>query len=132
MKQGGVKDFWLNTNGVGWSAAWWLMKDGTFWASGHNMYTQMGSVDTEADTLNPVIRRVPLPTGEYPVQFKWLGGIYNDGSYNSILGGGVLMVSNKNKLYTWGKPYVSVSSVKNVDQPRYPHCIVDFYSPQDI
>jgi hypothetical protein len=127
MKQGGVKDFWLNANGTGWSAAWWLMKDGTFWASGHNVFKQMGSIDT-ADTLNSTIRRVLLPTGEYPVQFKWMGGVYE----SQMIGAGVLMVSNKNKLYMWGKPYVSASSVKNVDEPRYPHCIVDFYSPQDI
>jgi hypothetical protein len=127
MKQGGVKDFWLNPNGVGWSAAWWLMKDGTLWASGHNEIKQMGSVDT-ADAQNPTIRRVPLPTGEYPVQFKWIGGVYD----GNLIGAGVLMVSNKNKLYTWGKPYVSASSVKNVDTLRFPHCIVDFYDPQQF
>jgi hypothetical protein len=137
MKQAGVKDFWLNANGGtggggSWAAAWWLMNDGTLWASGHSIYNQMGSIDTVEDTLNGIIKRVPLPTGEYPVQFKWFGGIYNDGTYNALLGGGVLMVSNKNKLYTWGKPYVSVSSVKNVGQPRFPHCIVDFYDPQQF
>jgi hypothetical protein len=103
------------------------MKDGTFWASGHNEFKQMGSVDT-ADAQNPTIRRVPLPTGEYPVQFKWIGGVYD----GNMIGAGVLMVSNKNKLYTWGKPYVSASSVKNVDELRYPHCIVDFYDPQQF
>jgi hypothetical protein len=93
----------------------------------------MVSVDTEDATLNGFIRRVPLPTGEYPVQFKWLGGWYDDSGGNAdLLGGGALIVSNKNKLYTWGNPFVSVSSVKNVSTLRFPHCIVDFYDPQQF
>jgi hypothetical protein len=123
----------MSHSGRGYTAAYWLKKDNTFWASGGNWYSQLGVIDSPG-TNNIIALRIPLPTGEYPVQFKWLGGYYATvgGSNNNLIGGGALMVSNKNKLYTWGKPYVSASSVKNVDTLRFPHCIVDFYDPQNI
>jgi len=132
VKQGDIKDFWMSNSGRGFTAAYWLKKDNTFWASGGNHYYQLGVIGSDV-TNNPILLRVPLPSGEYPVQFKWLGGYYATvGGSAGLIGGGALMVSNKNKLYTWGKPYVSASSVKNVDTPRFPHCIVDFYDPQQF
>lgn len=127
VKQGDIKDFWVTNSGKGFSGAYWLKRDNTFWASGGNHFSQLGVIGT-TETNNPILLRVPLPTGEYPVQFKYLGGIYD----GTLIGGGALMVSNKNKLYAWGKPYKSISSVKNVDILDYPHCIVDFYDPQQF
>lgn len=127
VKQGDIKDFWVTNSGKGFVGAYWLKKDNTFWASGGNHFSQLGVIGT-TETNNLIALRVPLPSGEYPVQFKYLGGIYD----GTLIGAGALMVSNKNKLYAWGKPYKSISSVKNVDILDYPHCIVDFYDPQQI
>lgn len=127
VKQGDIKDFWVTNSGKGFVGAYWLKKDNTFWASGGNHFSQLGVIGT-TETNNPILLRVPLPSGEYPVQFKYLGGIYD----GSLIGAGALMVSNKNKLYAWGKPFRSISSVKNVDTLDYPHCIVDFYDPQQF
>lgn len=133
VKQGDIKDFWMTNSGVGYTGAYWLKRDNTFWASGGNWFNQLGVIGTERHTNNPILLRVPLPSGEYPVQFKWLGGYYRaEGSDGNLIGGGALMVSNKNKLYAWGKPYASISSVKNVSELRFPHCIVDFYDPQQF
>jgi hypothetical protein len=132
IKQGDIKDFWLSYSTAGYVGAYWLKKDNTFWASGGNHYDQLGIIGSEV-TNNPIPFRVPLPSGEYPVQLKWLGGwFYTVGGTSSLIGAGVVMVSNKNKLYAWGNPYQSISSVKGVGQLRFPHCIVDFYNPQDI
>lgn len=132
VKQGDIKDFWMAYSTAGYVGAYWLKKDNTFWASGGNHYDQLGVIGSTT-TNNPTILRVPLPSGEYPVQFRWQGGwFYTVGGSSSLIGAGILMVSNKNKLYTWGKPYQSVSSVKGVDQPKFPHCIVDFYDPQQF
>ena len=134
VKQGDIKDFWMAYTGQGFTGAFWLKKDNTLWASGSNSYYQLGVIGSDV-TNNILALRVPLPTGEYPTQMKWMGGIFNNkpvGSTDTLLGGGMLMVSNKNKLYAWGKPYLSMSSVKGLDQLRFPHCIVDFYNPQDI
>jgi alpha-tubulin suppressor-like RCC1 family protein len=132
VKQGDIKDFWMSHSGRGFTVAYWLKRDNTFWASGGNWFSQLG-VNAAGGTNNTIALRVPLPSGEYPVQFKWIGGWFGvQGGTETLIGGGALMVSNKNKLYTWGKPYDSVSSVKNVSELKYPHRIVDFYDPQQF
>ena len=53
----------------------------------------------------------------------------SDSTY-PLIGGGILMVSNTNKLYTWGRPWAQVSGLKGLardESLRYPHCINDFY-----
>lgn len=135
VKQGGIKKMWFSKgNRGGYCAAYWLTTDNRFLASGGNHYYQLGIATPVAQnvTNNLVALPVALPRGEYPVQLRWIGSTQENTSDSTypMIGGGILMVSNTNKLYTWGRPWAQVSGLKGLersDSLRYPHCLNDFY-----
>ena len=142
VKQGGIKKMWFSRAGRGgFCASYWLTTDNRFLASGGNHYYQMGIATPTAQSVTNNINTLPvaLPRGEYPVQLRWAGAVQQDNSTNPptypLIGGGVVMVSNTNKLYVWGRPYVQVSGLKGPDwfnSIRYPHCVNDFYDVRFI
>lgn len=135
VKQGGIKNMWFSKgNRGGYCASYWLTTDNRFLASGGNHYYQLGIATPVAQqvTNNTTAVPVALPRGEYPVQVRWIGSSQYDSGTDTtpMIGGGILMVSNTNKLYTWGRPWAQVSGLKGLareDSLRYPHCINDFY-----
>lgn len=133
MKQGNIKNFWLAGTGWGYIAAYYLDNNNVLRAAGSNAFYQLGTIGTDGTNTNAgsyvqTPAKVGLPDGEYPVALKHMGGYYN-GAY---IGGGVLMLSNTNKLYTWGYLNLDVSGVKNLKGTRFPHLINDFYDPFDL
>jgi hypothetical protein len=134
VKQGGIKDMWFSRGNRGFCASYWLTTDNRFLASGGNHYYQLGIATSVAQntTYNLIALPVALPRGEYPVQVRWAGSTQENTSDSTypLIGGGVIMVSNTNKLYTWGRQYTQTSGLKGLvwsDSLRYPHCINDFY-----
>ena len=117
----------------GYCASYWLTVDNRFLASGGNYYYQLGIATPVAQNVVNNLNAIPvaMPRGEYPVQLRWVGGYQTD----TTIGAGVVMVSNTNKLYTWGRPFTQVTGVKSflsTDSIRYPHCLNDFYDVRFI
>jgi hypothetical protein len=131
VKQSGIKDMWFSRAANGYQAAWWLKTDNTLWASGGDHYNQLGVMKNNVVYLLDALQ-VALPYGEYPVQLRWIGGSQDNGTDKVLLGGGVLMVTNNNKLYTWGRPLTAVHGVKGLIAARFPHCVNDFYDVRFI
>lgn len=139
VKQGGIKKMWFSRGNRGFCASYWLTVDNRFLASGGNHFFQLGIATPVAQNVLYNLNALPvaLPRGEYPVQIRWVGSTQENTSDSSypMIGGGVIMVSNTNKLYTWGRPWVQVSGLKGparADSIRYPHCVNDFYDVRFI
>lgn len=137
VKQAGIKDMWFSKTGRGFMAAYWLTTDNRFLASGGNHYYQLGIATPVAQNVTNNLQAIPvaLPRGEYPVQVRWAGGVQLNGSTSAydMLGGAIIMVSNSNKLYVWGRPYTRIHGIKGtVTSLRYPHCVNDFYDVRFI
>jgi hypothetical protein len=133
IKQGNVAAMWFNRNGRFWNSAWWLRRDNTLWASGGNFYTCLGISSNTDNPRTSIAARVPLPEGEYPVQFRWCGGNQWNGSSYPLIGAGAVMVTNKNKLYVAGKPFASIDSIKGAnDGVPFFHHITDFYDKRKL
>lgn len=139
VKQGGIKKMWFTRGNLGYCASWWLTVDNILLSSGGNHFYQMGIATPTAQSPIYNLNTLPvaLPRGEYPVQLRWAGSSQYNSSTDStpMIGGGIIMVSNTNKLYTWGRPYVQVSGLKGPawdTSIRYPHCVNDFYDVRFI
>jgi alpha-tubulin suppressor-like RCC1 family protein len=125
IKQSGVTNIWSFPRPRGYLAAFYLLTDGTLWASGQNTDYQLGIASTgETNVLNK--ERVVIPRDEYPVAMKGLG-IVSDTDVAYI---GCMMLTNKNNLYVWGRPGSFIQSIFSAPDLRWPHRLTDFYYNQ--
>jgi alpha-tubulin suppressor-like RCC1 family protein len=125
VKQSGVANIWTFPRPRGYLAAFYLLTDGTLWASGQNTDFQLGVASSgETNVLNK--ERVVIPRDEYPVAMKGLG-IVSDTDVAYI---GCMMLTNKDNLYVWGSPGGSIQSIFSAPVLRWPHRLTDFYYNQ--
>lgn len=122
VKQSGMKDVWMTGGPRGNSAIFYLDTDNVLWAAGYNADGQLGVKNSAIDTIVMNKEKVILPAGEYPVAIRMLGSTTATGIWL-----GTMLLSNTNKLYAWGAPGGNFSPYYDLDWPRWPVQIKDFY-----
>jgi alpha-tubulin suppressor-like RCC1 family protein len=123
VKQSGVANIWTFPRPRGSLAAFYLLTDGTLWASGQNTDFQLGVASS--GVTNVVNKeRVVIPRDEYPVAMKGLG-IVSDTDVAYV---GCMMLTNKNSLYVWGIPFGPIQNIFSNPNLRWPHRLTDFYT----
>ena len=125
VKQSGVTNIWSFPRPRGYLVVFYLLTDGTLWASGQNTDYQLGIASTgEINVLNK--ERVVIPRDEYPVAMKGLGIVSDTG----VAYMGTMMLTNKNNLYVWGDPFGPIQAIFSKPRLRWPHRLTDFYYNQ--
>jgi alpha-tubulin suppressor-like RCC1 family protein len=124
MKQSGVANIWSPPRPRSSLAVYYLMTDGTTWASGYNVDYQLGVARGENYIKDK--ERVVIPRDEYPVALKQLG-IVSDSNTPYL---GCMILTNKNSLYVWGIPFGPIQNIFSNPSLRWPHRLTDFYYNQ--
>lgn len=102
--QQGVADFWTSCSPRGFDQAFYRKTGNITYAAGSNVYGALGHPTTNLGNL-PSAVEMPWPSGEYPVQMKRVGQVSEGGtSFN-----GYLALTNKGRVFGWGKNNLSVS-----------------------
>lgn len=117
--QQNVVDFWAHCSVRGYDQAFYLKTSGLTFAAGHNTQGCLGTANTTNFGNNTTAREMFFPIGERPVRIKRVGQIDQGGTPYV----GYLALTNKGRVFGWGKNIAGISLPDFPDANTIPQLI---------